>query len=111
MKRLAKADYVEQPPQVNVLSEDDFNLMLEDIKSFVELEPKTKDELKQHILIELGYADKGATGDDLRKAIDELTKKIVDTPAEYDEEGNLIQEEVSHYDYKFAESFYPVEEE
>lgn len=110
--RIAKADYYDEKPIVVSLSDSDYTKLKGEIKAIVDKdEVGDKEEIMKVVLVDKSYGIKGATGNDVTKAIKELTAKIIDKPAEYDEDGKITSPEESHYDYKSSDGLFLNSEE
>lgn len=106
--RIAKADYYDEKPDVKVLLDSDYVKLKDEVKKMVDTDSVAdREELIKVVLIDKKYGSKNhATGSDVDKAIKELTAKIIDKPAEYDEDGELTSPEESHYDYKSSDGLF-----
>ena len=110
-QRIATVDFFDEreSPIAKVLSGTQYDIMKGEIKTLLDSKGSMQEgDVEREVLVNRLYASQyGATGNDVERAFRELSGKIVDSPAEYDEAGKLLKAEVSHYDYKRGEAFYP----
>ncbi len=109
---IATGNYYDTPKSQKVLSKTRFGIMKTDIKNIIDTDEKVSyEDLVRWVLVDMGYAaDWGATGADIKRAMDELSVVKIQTPAVY-EDDVLITPAVTYQDYKVGTVFTePVEE-